>query len=639
MGKCLQTLMGVAILLGSLDNIKSGGFLFPVQCTNIDIEHHRGLVQLLQAVILRLMNNDYCFMKRVPGVLIFALLVTTACSSVQNAPPELVVETAPAPMESVAAETPDSELQPTDPNVMYHVFAAEVLGAEGDLSGAASEYLEAALASDDPEIAERAARVAVSAGEWQMVALASDRWAMLDPASLDARELAAGSRLREGDYVGAEFQLARILELTASDQARGWKIVISLLVPANDQARVNKVLGNLLVDFDAESNVDALFARSQFAVRTGDLDKAVGFIDKAIALEPERAEFLAWSGRLAVNMGNSELALQQYRQAWEVSQENTQIAMSYAELLKRNNDPAAGQAVLAQLPDTPEMRFARIVFALDAGDTENAELLYLGFSADRYAGNPRAAFQAAQSAELLDHQREAIDWYKQVTGEQSLRAIMRQAFLLSGLGDVEEGRNLLTQLRVQADNVVRSQSYQAEAQILQDAGRKNEAMQLLNGALVTLPDDTALRYARALLAVGLDQLELAESDLRQIISVEPHNAAAINALGYTLADLTERYDEAEPLILQAYELQPSDASIIDSMGWISYRLGRLREAERYLRDAWDSMRNAEIAAHLGEVLWVNGKQQEARALWEEGIQMDSGNEILIKTMQRFGELP
>ena len=216
---------------------------------------------------------------------------------------------------------------------------------------------------------------------------------------------------------------------------------------------------------------------------------------------------------------------------------------------------------------------------------------------------------------------------------------MRQAFLLAGLGDVEEGRNVLTQLRVQADNVVRSQSYQAEAQILQDAGRKNEAMQLLNGAMVTLPDDIGLRYTRALLAVGLDQLELAESDLRQIISVEPHNAAAINALGYTLADLTERYDEAEQLIHQAYELQPSDASIIDSMGWISYRLGRLREAERYLREAWDSMRNAEIAAHLGEVLWVNGKEQEARALWGLGIQMDNDNEILIKTMQRFGELP
>ena len=585
------------------------------------------------------MNIDYCFMKRVSGVLIFVLLIATACSSMQESPSEPAVEPASPVVGPVEDETPDNRLQPTDPNVMYHVFSAEVMGAEGDFSSAATEYLEAALISEDPEIAERAARVAVSAGEWQMVALASDRWTMLDPDSLDAWELAAGSRLREGDYVGAEFRLARLLELTASDQAHGWQIVISLLAPANDQARANKVLENLLTDFDAELNADALFVRSQFAARMGELDSAVGFIDKAIALEPARPDFLAWSGRLAVNMGKGELALQRYRQAWEQNRQDRQTAMSYAELLKRNNDPAAGQAVLAQLPDTSEMRFARIVYALDAEDRESAEQLYLGFSDERYPGDPDAAFQAAQSAELLDHPRQAIDWYKQVTGEQSLRAIMRQAVLLAGLGDIEEGRNLLAQMRMQTDNFVRSQSYQAEVQILQDAGRRDEALQVLNDAMLALPDDIALQYTRALLAVNLGQLELAESDLRRIISVEPDNAAAINALGYTLADLTERYDEAEQFILRAYNLQPTDASIIDSMGWISYRLGRLREAEEYLHEAWELLRNAEIAAHLGEVLWVNGKQEEARSIWELGIQMDGGNEILLKTLQRFGELP
>jgi len=597
------------------------------------------LVRLLQAVILWHMKVDYCFTKRVLSVLIFVISLMTACSSIQESPPELAADAPTAPVETGASDGPQTELQPTDPDVMYHVFSAEVMGAEGDLSAAASAYLEAALVSDDPEIAERAARVAVSAGEWQMVALASDRWAMLDSTSLDARELAAGSRLREGDYVGAEYQLARILELTAFDPSRGWRIVTALLVPANDQVRANKVLDNLLTDFSAGSNVDALFARSQFAARKGELDQAKGFIEMAIDLAPGRADLLAWSGRLAVTMDNGILALERYRQAREASPRDQQIAMAYAELLKRNNDPAAGQAVLAQLPDTPDMRFVRIVYALDAGNRENAELLYAGFSETNYSLHPGAAFQAAQSAELLDHSREAISWYEQVTGELSLRAIMRQAFLLAGLGDVEEARNLMVQLRVQTDNGVRSQSYQAEAQILQDAGRRDEAMQILNDAVIAVPGDVPLRYARALLAVGLGQLQLAESDLRQIISEQPHNAAAINALGYTLADLTERYDEAEQLILQAYELQPGDASIIDSMGWISYRRGRLAEAERYLREAWESLRNAEIAAHLGEVLWVSGQEQEARSLWELGTQMDGDNEILIKTMQRFGELP
>jgi len=635
----MSFLKGAAILLVSHGNIKSGTILIPIRHPIIIMERDRVLVHWLQAVILCLMNFDYCFMKRVPGVLIFVMLLTMACSSVQKSPSRSVAETAPAPVGSVASDTPDSGLSATDPDVMYHVFSAEVMGAEGDFSGATAAYLEAALASEDPEIAERAARIAVSSGEWQMVALASDRWAMLDPESLDARELAAGSRLREGDYVGAEFQLARILDLTTSDRAHGWRIVTALLAPANDHVRANKVLDNLLSDFDAGFNVDALLARSQFAARIGDLEKATELIDKAMILAPERADLLAWSGRLAVNLEDEVLALKRYRQAWEKSPDDQRIAMAYAELLKRNNDLSTAQLVLAQLPDTPDMRFARIVFALDAGDRDNAELLYTGFSGAQYAEASEAAFQAAQSAELLDYRREAINWYQQVTGEQSLRAIMRQAFLLAGLGDVEAARNLLVQLRIQTDKGVRSQSYQAEAQILQDAGRRDEAIQILNDALKALPEDTPLRYTRALLAVGLGLLELAESDLRQIISLQPHNAVAINALGYTLADLTERYDEAEQLILQAYELQPEDASIIDSMGWISYRLGRLREAEGYLREAWKTMRNAEIAAHLGEVLWASGQKDEARSLWKLGVQMDSDNEILIKTMQRYGELP
>jgi len=616
------------------------GIIFiPDLYPNIIMDRYRGLVRWLQAVILRLMNYVYCFMKRVPGVSIFVMLLMTACSSLQESPSPEVVDAAPAKVEPTANDVPDSDLPPTDPDVMYHVFSAEVMGAEGDFSGASAEYLEAALISEDPEIAERAARVAVSAGEWQMVALASDRWAMLDSTSLDARELAAGSRLREGDYVGAEYQLARILDLTAADQAHGWRIVTALLAPANDKVRSNKVLDNLIKDFDAESNVETLFARSQLAARLGDLGKATGLINRAIELEPGRADFYAWSGRLAVNQKNETLALKRYRQAWESGPDDQVIAMAYAELLNRSGDLKSAQAVLAQLPDKPEMRFARIIFTLDAGDAEGAEALYLGFSSANYDDVSETAFHAAQSAELLELPREAIEWYKQVTGERALRATMRQAFLFADLGDVEDARNLLVEFRIQADSGIRSQSYQAEAQILQDAGRRDEALQLLNDAVKALPEDIPLRYARALLAVNLGQLALAESDFRRIISVEPHNAAAINALGYTLADLTDRYEEAEKLILQAYKLQPKDASIIDSMGWVSYRLGRLEEADGYLREAWKALRNAEIAAHLGEVLWARGQKDEARSLWKLGLQMEADNEILIETLRRFGELP
>ena len=313
--------------------------------------------------------------------------------------------------------------------------------------------------------------------------------------------------------------------------------------------------------------------------------------------------------------------------------------MSYAELLKRNGSMQSAQEVLAQLPDKPDMRFARIIFALDGGDKATAESLYAGFSSVQYDDSSEAAFQAAQSAELLDYPRDAIAWYEKVTGEKSTRSIMRRAFLYSGLGEMDQARHLLVELRTDADEQTRSQSYQAEAQILQESGNRDEAFQILNDGLARLPEDVSLRYTRALIAVELGQLVLAESDLRQIISIQPENAAAINALGYTLADLTDRYDEAEELILLAYELRPEDASIIDSMGWISYRLGHMPEAESYLREAWKIMRNAEVAAHLGEVLWVRGQKEEAISTWQLGVQLDEANEILLKTMQRFGESP
>jgi Flp pilus assembly protein TadD len=585
------------------------------------------------------MNFDYCFMKWMSGVLIIATLLTTACTSTLKAPAETDLQADTAQAEVVVNQAVEQKLPPTNPDVMYHVFTAEILGGEGDLSGAAAAYLEAALISEDPEIAQRAARVAVSAGEWQMVALASDRWAMLDPSNMDALELAAGSRLREGDYVGAEFQLTRILRMADSDPERGWRVVTALLAPVNDKVRAYKVLDNLVSEFNAEANVESLYARSQLSASYGDLDEANVYIDRAIALEPGRADLLAWSGRLAVNTGDRARALERYRQAWEAGPDDVRNAMSYAELLKRNKQLTAAQAVLSQLPDTPDLRFARMVFAMDADDRGTAENLYTGFPNAGYEDSSEAAFQAAQGAELLDYKREAINWYAQVTGERSLRSSLRQAFLLADLGDLEDARALLAQLRLQADSEIRSQSFQVEARILQEAGHRDEAYVILNDALETLPEDNSLRYSRALLAVVEGDLELAESDFRQIISDQPDNAAAINALGYTLADLTDRFEEAEQLILLAYEIQPDDPSIIDSMGWVSYRLGRLQDAESYLREAWEMMQNAEVAAHLGEVLWVQGKTGEARSIWQMGTQIDDHNEVLIKTLQRFGETP
>jgi Tfp pilus assembly protein PilF len=183
--------------------------------------------------------------------------------------------------------------------------------------------------------------------------------------------------------------------------------------------------------------------------------------------------------------------------------------------------------------------------------------------------------------------------------------------------------------------LVVEESWLAEARILRETGDRRTALEILGNALEQLPDSIPIRYSHALLAAELGWVDIAEKDLRIIISEQPENAAVLNALGYTLADQTERYEEAEVLIRQAYILQPDEASIVDSMGWIAYRLGHLAESEKFLRRAWNLDKNPEIAAHLGEVLWVSGQQEAARVIWRDGMKVDSENPALKETLQRL----
>ena len=202
-------------------------------------------------------------------------------------------------------------------------------------------------------------------------------------------------------------------------------------------------------------------------------------------------------------------------------------------------------------------------------------------------------------------------------------------------GNLEEARRALTIMRIQASEVIVQESWLAEARILRAAGDSEQALETLGLALEQLPKSVAILYSHALLAAELGWVGIAENDLRLIISEQPENAAALNALGYTLADQTERYEEAESLIRQAYILEPEEASIVDSMGWISYRLGRLAEAEEFLRKAWSLELNPEIGAHLGEVLWMRDKKEAARAIWKDASRVDKDNPVLIETIQRL----
>jgi tetratricopeptide (TPR) repeat protein len=524
---------------------------------------------------------------------------------------------------------------PTDDEVMYRVFAAEYLGAEGDLNGAVEEYLEAALRSEDVAIARRATRVAYAAEAWQQAAMAADRWALLDPASVAAHEAAATAMLLIGDYLGAEYQILDILDLMGGS-TEAWMMVSTLLSQAESPALAEQVLEDILVAMGTVDSAYAMFARSQLAVRSQDFNQAFELARQAVEMAPEQIEFLTWTGRLALNLKLTETGLEYIRRAWKLDPQNHDLSLAFADLLARNGRGEEARSVLRDMPQSPDVMLSRILFELSAKNRPAAEKLFLQFGELDFADRQEKVFYQAQSAEALGYFEQAIALYGEVaSGDRAMAAAIRIAELKAIEGDIPAARKELADLRTGANPVIVEESWLAEARILREAGFKEESFQVLDAAIARLPGSMAILYTHALLAAELGWVDIAEKDLRLVIAAQPENAAALNALGYTLADQTERFEEAEELIRQAYILQPNEPSIIDSMGWIAFRLGHLKESIQFLQKAWQLDRNPEIAAHMGEVFWVGGNRDAAMAIWREGYDIDRDNPVLVETLERL----
>ena len=284
-------------------------------------------------------------------------------------------------------------------------------------------------------------------------------------------------------------------------------------------------------------------------------------------------------------------------------------------------------------PENIDVLYALGLLYLQGNRLEEAETLFKKLSAQEHLTDTSNYYlgRIAEEKRLYD---EAGDWYQGVyKGEHYFDAQVRLAMLLARKGQVDEARNHLQSIRSRSGQQALV-IVQAEGDLLIQAGRYEEAIAVYTEAL----DDgynPDLLYARAMAAEKTGRLDLLEQDLRSILEREPDHAQALNALGYTLADATDRHAEAYDLIKKALELRPNDFYILDSMGWVLYRLGRLDEAVEYLRKALSIRQDPEIAAHLGEVLWVRGEREQAQEVWETALQQTPEDTRLLDVIERF----
>jgi tetratricopeptide (TPR) repeat protein len=272
---------------------------------------------------------------------------------------------------------------------------------------------------------------------------------------------------------------------------------------------------------------------------------------------------------------------------------------------------------------------------MQANDYDSAEIQLKRALDTGYSEPDVARIYMGQLTEERKRYDEALKWYASVEpGEQFINAQARYAGVLARQGRLPEARKHLQEVNTQ-NAQQRVQLTQAEAQLLRDANAYQEAFDLLAQALQKMPDYPDLLYDHAMAAEKVNRVDVLEASLRKLIELRPEHAHAYNALGYTLADRNERLPEAQQLIEKALKIAPDDAFIMDSMGWVLYRRGRNREAIDYLQRAYGLRPDGDIAAHLGEVLWADGQQDQARKLWTEALKDNAPNEALQNTIRRF----
>ena len=569
-------------------------------------------------------------------ILLSAVLAQSGCAGFRS-PAQPTTPPAPAgAVPELPAPAPGTPAEGLNDNLLFDVLLGEIAGQREQLDVSVLHYLRAAEVSDDPRVAERALRIAVFAKQEGPALSAARRWVELAPDNVEARQSLAVLAMHAGIPDEAVEQFEYLLA-RSDDDTQLYQAVTGLLARTEDREQALSLMQQL-VEAHPQS-VQAHLAYSRLALHAEKPDLALQEAERALELQPQLAEALILRAGIRVKAGESERAKEELHAAIAAQPDNPELRMAQARLLLDMQDLAGAAeqftAVTRLQPDNADAWYSLGLLALEQRQFKSAErhfrkLLDLGQRVQE------ARYYLGRTRELREDFDGALEWYGKVSeGDYWLEAQTRLASMRAKTGDLEGARRHLNDLRVRQPALA-VRLYLVEGDILSQSGKLREAMDLYNVVLAEQPNNHDLLYARALVAERLDDLTLAEADLRRIVSEDPNNFHAWNALGYTLADRTDRLVEALEYIEKAVALAPDEPAVIDSLGWVHYRLGNLEQAAQHLRRAYDLSRgDAEVAAHYGEVLWRQGKRSEARALWEKARRNDPENLPWQKTLQKF----
>ena len=544
--------------------------------------------------------------------------------------------TAPTPGEKL----PIAELSE---EVLFRYLSAEIADQRGDWEYAFVNMLQIAQQSRDPRLARRAAEIAITAKETDEAQTAVRLWRELAPESEEAAQFYLSFILVGDNLADARPILEQRLK-EAKTPTLGAVILQTqrLLARARNKAAAFTLLEDVLAEYNALPEMH--LALAQGALLAGDAPRAAQEARAALAIAPS-SDLAALT--LAQVLTDKEAALRSLAEYLKANPKSREVRLAYARFLveQKQYDTARNEfgILLKEQPKDLTVLYALGLLSAQRNDLPGAEKYLKAYLAGLEAqpDDERDPTQALMILAQISEERKdiagALSWLDQVpkgTPQAYVTAQIRRAQLLGKNGDIDSARKVLHETRASGQDE-ELQLVAAEALLLREANRGAEGLVVLEEALQRFPDNTDLLYDHAMMAEKLNRLEVMEASLRKIMAIAPNNQNAYNALGYSLAERNIRLDEAFTLISKALALAPEDPFIMDSMGWVQYRLGRLKEAEELLRRAYSLRPDTEIAVHLGEVLWALGQRDDARKLWREASVKDPKNDTLKNTLGRF----
>ena len=523
------------------------------------------------------------------------------------------------------------------PGMLEDLLTAEIgalRGGEAVADRATRHYLDAARKLNSPALAERAARIAAKAKRYGLAADSVSEWRRTDPENRNARRMHALMLVRADRVDEAIEELRDIARRWEGPGASGLDVVVAVLHLAPEHDRRIRIMEEV-----ADAGPESRYALARVLAGSEQTDRALKILEGLRSERPGDERYAITLALLLHGNGEPDAALDVLAGHADEDGGSDDLLRAYARLLvsagRREEALDRYETLLVRQPDDADVRWelARLLTTMERLEDALAHFRELY----RWpAWRDGAWYFTGLIDESLAGPDQALRAYRKVRdGYYYVSARIRSARIIADSRGLQWARWHLaaTPRHVESDDV---RLYQAESSLLLRADRPEEAMAVLDAAIDTYPEHADLLYSRAMVAERIDRLDILERDLRSIISRDPNNAEALNALGYTLADRTDRYEEALELVERALALEPDEFHIVDSMGWVLYRLGRNEEAAEHLRRSYEGERDPVVAAHLGEVLWVLGRRNEAREIWDAALEEAPDNEVLLETIERLG---